>query len=142
MAETETAQVEIIPDWECLRLLQSKHAGRLGFVAGDQPLILPVTYAVEDGTIVLRTGPGTKMANAPLTRVAFEVDHIDEASESGWSVLIQGVAQDITTGIDASSERLRGLAPQPWAGGDRDHYIRIVPRQITGRRVHPPEVDG
>ena len=83
----------------------------------------------------LRTGVGAKLHNAPLTKVAFEVDDIDEQRGEGWSVVIQGVAQDITTSIDPRSEHLRSLAPSPWAEGERDHYIRVVPREITGRRV-------
>ena len=105
-------------------------------MVGNQPLVLPVNYTVDDGTIILRTGVGAKLANAPLTKVAFEVDEIDETSREGWSVVVQGVAQDITTGIDPSSDRLRSLAPQPWAGGEREHYIRVIPREISGRRVH------
>ena len=104
-------------------------------MVGNQPLVLPVNYTVDDGTIILRTGVGAKLANAPLTKVAFEVDEIDETSREGWSVLVQGVAQDITTGIDPSSERLRALAPRPWASGERKHYIRVIPREISGRRV-------
>jgi nitroimidazol reductase NimA-like FMN-containing flavoprotein (pyridoxamine 5'-phosphate oxidase superfamily) len=104
-------------------------------MVGDQPLVLPVNFVVDAGTVVLRTGVGAKLHNAPLTKVAFEVDHIDEQRGSGWSVVIQGVAQDITTGIDSRSEQLRSLAPEPWAEGERDHYVRVVPREISGRRV-------
>jgi hypothetical protein len=25
---------------------------------------------------------------------------------------------------------------RPWAGGARDVYVRIIPRKITGRRIH------
>ena len=135
MNASPATEVEIIPEWECLRLLQHRQVGRLAFVAGNQPLVLPVNYTVDDGTIILRTGIGAKLANTSLTKVAFEVDEIDETSREGWSVLVQGVAQDITAGIDPSSERLRALAPQPWAGGEREHYIRIIPREISGRRV-------
>ena len=135
MTDTSTAVLETVPDWECLRLLQTRQVGRIGFMAGNQPLVLPVNYAVDNGTIVIRTGLGMKLANAPLTKVAFEVDDIDEASEEAWSVLVQGVAQDVTTGMDPCSERLRALAPRPWAGGEREHYIRVVPRKVTGRRV-------
>ena len=136
MNATPTAEVEVIPEWECLRLLQTRQIGRLAFVVGNQPLVLPVNYTVDEGTIVLRTGLGVKLANAPLTKVAFEVDEIDETRSDGWSVLVQGVGQDITTSVDPCSERLRAVAPQPWAGGEREHYVRVVPREISGRRVH------
>jgi hypothetical protein len=25
----------------------------------------------------------------------------------------------------------------PWAAGSRDHWMRLVPRRVTGRRVGP-----
>ena len=36
--------MEIIPRQECLRLLAGQKVGRLGFVVGDQPMIMPVNY--------------------------------------------------------------------------------------------------
>src|SRR5262249_27002799 len=87
--------VEIGAD-EGVRLVHSRRVGRLGFVADGQPLIFPVNYAVDGETIVFRTDPGTKLDSAPLTKVAFEVDDIDETNGEGWDVLIQGRADDIT----------------------------------------------
>ncbi|MFC7586312.1 hypothetical protein ACFQYP_23105 [Nonomuraea antimicrobica] len=29
-----------------------------------------------------------------------------------------------------------GSGVTPWAGGERQLYIRIVPQHITGRRIH------
>jgi nitroimidazol reductase NimA-like FMN-containing flavoprotein (pyridoxamine 5'-phosphate oxidase superfamily) len=120
---------------ECLALLESCDVGRLGVVDGGQPLIFPVNYQLDGDTIVFRTDPGTKLDTAPLERVAFEVDGLDPGRREGWSVLVQGVGQEITTAIDRTSERLRGLPVEPWAGGPRAHWVRVVPRVISGRRV-------
>jgi len=45
--------LNIIPREECLRLLGGQSVGRLGFVSWDQPMILPVNYAVS-GVVVFR----------------------------------------------------------------------------------------
>ena len=126
--------VEIGAD-ECVRLVQSRRVGRLGFVADGQPLIFPVNYAVDGETIVFRTDPGTKLDSAPLTKVAFEVDDIDETNGEGWDVLIQGRADDITETIDERSEFLRGSPVEPFAPGLKWHWIRVVPTVISGRRI-------
>jgi hypothetical protein len=26
---------------------------------------------------------------------------------------------------------------EPWPGGDREQFLRIVPTRISGRRIHP-----
>src|SRR5881227_1295744 len=104
MTSTATTQLHVIPPWECLGLLQTRRVGRLGFTIGNQPIVLPVNYAVDNGTIILRTGDGAKLTSAPLTKVAFEVDDIDNEAREGWSVVVQGVAQGITSGIDPYSE--------------------------------------
>jgi hypothetical protein len=31
--------------------------------------------------------------------------------------------------------KVSGSGVEPWAGGERELYIRIIPRQITGRRI-------
>jgi nitroimidazol reductase NimA-like FMN-containing flavoprotein (pyridoxamine 5'-phosphate oxidase superfamily) len=126
--------VEIGAD-ECIRLLQSRRVGRLGFVADGQPLIFPVNYAVDGETVVFRTDEGTKLDSAPLTSVAFEVDDIDEENGEGWDVLIQGHADDITESIDDRSEFLRGSTVKPYAPGLKWHWMRIVPTTISGRRI-------
>lgn len=34
------------------------------------------------------------------------------------------------------------LPPRLWAPGERSHWIRIIPSQITGRRIHRAEGHG
>jgi hypothetical protein len=66
--------------------------------------------------------------------VALEVDHIDEALRQGWSVLVRGPAHHVTHPAELS--RLQeDAAVWPWAGGEREVYVRIIPSQITGRRI-------
>jgi uncharacterized protein len=52
---------------------------------------------------------------------------------TGWSVIILGVAEEIWRPEEL--DIARQLPLRPWAPGDRDHYVRILSTQITGRRV-------
>ena len=42
---------------DCKELLAQHTAGRIGFMAGDGPQILPVTYQYRNGSVVFRTSP-------------------------------------------------------------------------------------
>jgi hypothetical protein len=72
-----------------------------------------------------------------LGRVAFEIDGSDEAQRSGWSVVVQGVGNDITDTVDGLSEELRDLPVDHWVPGERTRWVRIIPERVTGRRVRP-----
>ena len=129
--------MEIVPHKECLRLLATKTVGRLGFLVVDQPMVLPVNYAVQGDVVVFRTGEGTKLEAAVQAKVAFEVDDVDERTGAGWSVLVQGVARDITDDPDWFAESLRQAAAPTWLPAAPDHYVRIDPSTISGRRLPP-----
>ena len=104
------------------------------------PAVLPVNFVVNDGAIVFRTVPGTKLDAATAGMVvAFEADHYgDETDRWGWSVLIRGVAEKIADPTELQAARTLPL--ESWAfDGSADRYVRIVPSIITGRRVIPPE---
>ena len=88
--------VELDPE-ECYRLLSTHEIGRLGVNAEHHPLIFPVNYAVEHGVIGIRAHPGTKLTAAGHANVTFEVDDIDRRSRSGWSVLVRGLAEEVTS---------------------------------------------
>jgi nitroimidazol reductase NimA-like FMN-containing flavoprotein (pyridoxamine 5'-phosphate oxidase superfamily) len=132
---TQEMVLEELTLTECLTLLSSHEVGRLAVVADGQPVILPVNYRTDEGTVVFRTDEGTKTRGAPLSHVAFEIDEIDQASHAGWSVLVQGVGLDISDAIDTRSEQLRVLPVSPWAPGDKGHWIKIVPDVISGRTL-------
>ena len=127
--------MEELDEDECLRLLASTTVGRVGFVVDGRPLVLPVHYAIDGRTVVFRTGEGTVLNRTALQMIAFEVDKIDDVTHSGWSVLAQGVAQDVGTAIDTRSERLRKLALVTWAPDRRDRWFRLDADTLTGRRL-------
>ena len=57
MAE-EGAQLEVLSAEECRRLLAGQQVGRLGVVAEHYPLIVPVTYAMDEHVVVVGGGGG------------------------------------------------------------------------------------
>jgi nitroimidazol reductase NimA-like FMN-containing flavoprotein (pyridoxamine 5'-phosphate oxidase superfamily) len=127
--------LELMSRSECLDRLAEARVGRLAFVVDHRPEIFPINYALDGETVLFRTAEGTVLSHAGLREVAFEVDHIDEDTQTGWSVVVQGHADDIADAIDATSERLRRLPLITWAPGQRAHWFAIRPRTITGRRL-------
>jgi len=127
--------IEELGRQECLALLATQRLGRLGVVVDGVPLVLPMQFALDDEIVVLQTNQGAKSLHAPLTSVSFEVDHVDWEQGVGWSVLIQGIGEDISTAIDDRSEDRRSLAVHSWAPPPADRWLTIVPRTITGRRI-------
>jgi uncharacterized protein len=121
---------------ECMRLLTSHvpRVGRLAFVVGNRPVILPVNYVFHEGSVVFRSDAGAKLSAASeAAHVAFEVDQIDTTWEEGWSVLVQGRAEAVTDPDEL--ERLESLPLRPWGPGVKPSYVRIMSSEISGRRI-------
>jgi uncharacterized protein len=119
---------------ECLRRLSRGGVGRAGLSAGALPAIFPVNYAMLDGDVVFRSGPGTKLEAAEAGEViAFEIDDVDPVGHTGWSVLVVGVARPITE--PQLLERARHLPLSAWADGQRDTYVRLECAKVTGREL-------
>src|SRR4051812_41979090 len=81
--------IEIIDSDKCRELLAHEEVGRVAVVIGATPMILPVNYAVDGDNIVFRTLPGSRL-DVGQGHAAFEVDCFHRASRSGWSVLVTG----------------------------------------------------
>jgi uncharacterized protein len=121
---------------QCEALLASDDVGRLAVVVDGQPHIVPVNYATPGGgVVVFRTDAGTVLTEASLAHVALEVDAIDRATRTGWSVVVRGLGRDIADAIDEESVRLRQLPLRTWAPGDRRQWFKIVPTEVTGRMI-------
>jgi nitroimidazol reductase NimA-like FMN-containing flavoprotein (pyridoxamine 5'-phosphate oxidase superfamily) len=134
-AATESSLVLLGRD-ECVALLRQGRIGRLAIVLGDQPHVFPLNYAAdEEGVIVFRTAELTLATEVALAKVAFEVDEIDVERQQGWSVAVHGYGRDIGDAIDPDSARLRRLPVRPWAPGRRDRWFKVMPTEITGRRL-------
>ncbi|MES9523564.1 helix-turn-helix domain-containing protein [Streptomyces capoamus] len=119
---------------ECRTLLGSHGVGRLAVATTTGPEIVPVNYSIVDEAIVFRTAAGATPALADGRPVAFEVDRIDEAFSQGWSVLVRGVAR-VVTDPEQQCRYDEKAHSKPWAGGDRELWLRIEPGMVTGRRI-------
>ena len=127
--------IEELPREECLRLLeQGSYVGRVGFIVEGRPMVLPVNYLAEEGSVVFCTAPGTKLsALAGGAPVAFEVDASPSLYQSGWSVLVQGTAREVVD--EHELELLRRRPLKSWATPSSEHRIRIAIDEISGRRI-------
>ena len=128
----------VLPADECRTLLATRQLGRIGLAGGAYPLILPVNYGLDGDVVVIRTD-SPKITAAG--RVAFEVDDVDERTRSGWSVLVQALAEEVTgSRREELVERLRTAGGTPWAPGEHGHWIRLIPKVMTGRRIIPGQL--
>jgi nitroimidazol reductase NimA-like FMN-containing flavoprotein (pyridoxamine 5'-phosphate oxidase superfamily) len=131
---------DIAPD-ECWRLLATQHVGRLAVIVGHYPLIFPVNYTLDEKEIVFRTAPGTKLHAIERSNVTFEVDEVDVVHRAGWSVLVRGVAHEFLAKRNTElAARYQEAGADPWAPGERDRIVRVVPDHVTGRRIRPGEL--
>ncbi len=139
-ADSGRPRLEWLDKDECLELVAPGGVGRVAFNSPTGPVILPVNYTLDAGTILFRTALGGSIDTDLRTgvegaefKVAFEVDRIDEANREGWSVLVRGGAHHVTDEEERAAAAAAGL--ETWAGGDRELYIRIAPVEVTGRRI-------
>lgn len=103
---------------ECWQRLGTHGIGRIGYSAGSAtgaPVVVPVNFFVDGRSVVYRTDPAGAAGVPADVQVAFEVDHIDEATGVGWSVLITGTVEH-PADHDALEAVARHLGAGPWAG--------------------------
>jgi hypothetical protein len=134
--------VDTLSDAECLELLASCWLGRLVYDGRYGPTALPVTYRMDEGSIVLGTWDTVLFDEDLRTgiehaeyHVAVEVDQIDVRARDGWFVLVQGAAHHLDTDAERAPFIDAGL--EPWIEGVPAHFIRVTPMNIWGNRARP-----
>jgi len=130
---TTQRQIEDLSVDECMDLLASYEFGRLAYIRDGKPEIVPFNYRFHEGAVVLRTSWGAVIDAVHHQAVAFEVDEPLVETRSGWSVVVHGIAEEIWQ--EEELARARELPLEPWAPGEREHFLQISPSSITGRRV-------
>lgn len=132
---TYTDGIEFLTDEECWDLLRHAGVGRLAIDIAGKPDIFPINFVVDDGTIVFRSGAGTKLAGAALLHhVAFEIDGYEPMERTAWSVVIKGWAEQIERMDEVFAAE--DLPLFPWVAFPKPDFVRITPRSLTGRRFH------
>ncbi|MFJ3099380.1 helix-turn-helix domain-containing protein [Streptomyces hydrogenans] len=132
-----------LEETECWALLGDRGVGRVGVEGADGLAVFPVNYQVLDGSLVFSTGADSALGRAAASGVeaAFEEDRLDEAFSRGWSVLLVGTVHVLADPAEAMGLS-RAVTVRPWSGGERDTVVRLVPRRVTGRRIHVPGAPG
>jgi nitroimidazol reductase NimA-like FMN-containing flavoprotein (pyridoxamine 5'-phosphate oxidase superfamily) len=132
---TDRAGLEILHLGDCFRLLESVPVGRIGFLAGGEVVILPVSFLVDGQDVVFRAEAGSKLAGIEVGQyVGFEADAYDAAAHTGWSVTVSGLAETVES--DAECTRLDALGLRPWGEAAANQaWVRIRPVSISGRRI-------
>ncbi|MGB2921170.1 MAG: pyridoxamine 5'-phosphate oxidase family protein [Mycobacterium sp.] len=129
--EATQRPVTILPESECWQLLSRASLGRLVTSADGAPEIFPVNFVVQRRTVLFRTAEGTKLVSAAINKdVLVEAD--DHSATEGWSVIVKGVARSLHT--DEEIEEAERAQLLPWTATVKDHYVRVLPTRITGRR--------
>ena len=135
MSELYEPQLTTLTREECLALLRRAVVGRIGYVADGMAIIIPVNFALLDGDIVFCSAKGSKLSWLSLReRVAFEADESRPADHEGWSVLIQGVAREVTHPDELAVLRRGHL--RSWLRSPQEHWVRISIEAISGRALH------
>lgn len=122
---------------ECLEHAATMPVGRLAHLLEDRLSVLPVNYLLDGRDVLART---TEVGDLLLAArgnamAALEVDDLITWSRSGWSVLIRGRLVEET-----DTDRVRRVLDsglRPWALGPREHVVRLVGAEVTGRRIEP-----
>ena len=138
-------EVERLDEAECLRLISAGGVGRLAYSSRFGLAVLPVNYRLHDGSIVFRTALDSPTDEDLRTgiqgadyKVTFEIDEFDKEAQEGWFVFVQGAAHHVDAEDDrASVAAASGL--RPWSGATGEHFVRITPTFITGRRLRQSE---
>ena len=121
----------------CLQHLRHEKVGRIAVVQDEYPLVVPVNYrfveAAQRNWVALRTRAGNVIDRAS-SRVAFEIDGIDDTHRRGWSVLVRGTMLPVDEDAADFAEQFDS---DTWVSTDRDTWLVIEPFSITGRALEP-----
>lgn len=116
---------------EAWRFLEHTSFGRLAVSVADVPNIFPINYLAHDGSLLMRTNPGTKLAELTVNdAVAFEIDGIAESE--AWSVVVEGTARVVESQSEIDALDLLPLTP--WIRTRKYTYVEITPRNVSGFR--------
>ena len=133
-ADPRPGRIEELTRSECFGLLAAGNLGRVAVVDDRGPVVFPVSFVLDRHTVVFRTEPGTKLCAARQgSLVCFEADETDAAGRASWSVIVRGEVTEVTD--PAELARLHALPLRVQAPDARDHFVRILPAMLTGRRI-------
>lgn len=118
---------------ECTDLLGERRVGRVAWCSTAGPVVIPINFVFHDGAVWMRSTPYSSLAREwnAAGMLAFQVDEVDEFTESGWSVLVRGTGRRRLP--DEIPTDLPGLAS--WPEGPRPFVVSLDARELTGKRL-------
>jgi nitroimidazol reductase NimA-like FMN-containing flavoprotein (pyridoxamine 5'-phosphate oxidase superfamily) len=118
--------------YDCWALLESEEVARIAWNGREGVAIVPVNYTVGAGALWCRTSPDTALAReCGGQRIVIEVDHLEAATRSGWSVVVSGVGEL----VDAAEVPEMLADPHVWPAVTRSLFVRVEPVDVTGRKL-------
>ncbi|MEO1061681.1 MAG: pyridoxamine 5'-phosphate oxidase family protein [Actinomycetota bacterium] len=137
--ERDRSGLLVLDEGECLDALAR---GRYGCVALSHralPLVLPVSYLVDRGSVVLRAAAQSTIGRTASGSVLSFCAHTwDAATADNWSVVVTGRADLVEN--ERERERLERLSLPQWGDPDDPQIVlRLTPVFMTGRALAPPE---
>jgi len=131
-AQSGPGAVEHLSTTECWRLMEAGSFGLLAVEGLDGiPDVFPLNYTVHDGSVYIRSAPGSKLVAIAVHPVAaFEID--GEHDGLRWSVVLRGAARRLAIDQEIRESGVQALvSSSPTA---KHNYICLTPSSISGRR--------
>jgi hypothetical protein len=126
-----------LPAFDCWHLIESVEISRVAWNGPQGVSVVPVNHVVSDGALWFRTTPYSALALECRGQwVAAEVDSVDPATHTGWSVVVRGVAEL----VDAEDVPEQLADFRVWPAGTRNVFVRVEPVEVTGRKLVAPHV--
>ncbi|MGX1161283.1 pyridoxamine 5'-phosphate oxidase-like protein [Arthrobacter sp. SLBN-100] len=120
----------VLSDDDSWRVLNRCRHGRLAVSVSGDPDIYPINFIAHDGVLLMRTNPGTKLAELTVNeKVAFEVDEVTD--DEAWSVVVKGTARVIES--QSEIDEADKLPLKPWIPTRKYTYVEVTPARIHGR---------
>lgn len=132
---------------ECLSLLGRAPVGRVVVTVDALPVACTVPFVLERGSVTFPLRTGSRLwTDTQDTVVAFHVDEYDVQTHESRSVLVYGVAEEVS---DRQGDLRRsvptdrtGVTDDPDADSElSDRLMRIPLTVIRGERVRFPAAD-
>jgi uncharacterized protein len=122
-----------LTDEQCWKLLGKTRHGRIALHAAGELDIFPINYLAHEGKLLMRSAPGTKLAELTINQnIVFETDGI--TSDEAWSVVVKGAARILESGDEIARAEALGL--KTWIPTLKDFYIELAPKEVSGRHFN------
>lgn len=109
--------------------------GRVAVSTSALPAIYTMFYALKDEHVVMRVAPNCRLSRALNgSVVAFSVDNMDRDKAEGWSVLVQGLGEEVADPWVVAE--LETLDLPSWSEvPESDRFVRVSIENLSGSRL-------